>query len=359
MPRTLPPPHDNVALESDGQIHTAQHANWALDRIDQRNLPLDRYEFDPRNCSRTLGAGVDVYVIDTGCDVSHAAFRDATISVETAPTAGYEAGDDNGHGTAVASLIVGERSGAAPRAHVTCIKALNERGTGRFSDVISSLERVVGAHMGEKGGERGVLVVLSLTARAGKGFVAMDRAVSRAARMGVVSFAAAGNEGEDACEFTPGRSEGAIGVGAVDEEDRMVGFSNTGRCVEAVGPGRGVLVVKGGGRGEGYTRRSGTSFATPLVAGVVALLWEEGDGLGGMERARRVLGGMGRIAGGGYRIATLKGGCHGGRKYRWGGMWWRWVLWGVGALVGVAAMVVGSRAWAWRKDRWWRGRETR
>lgn len=294
-------------------------------------------------------------MVDTGCDTTHKAFAKAAISAETAPTAGYALRDDNGHGTAVASLLVGERSGAAPKARVTCIKALNSRGTGRFSDVISSVERVMEKEvMEKKKANGGVFVVLSLTAKASKGFVAMDDAVSRAARMGIVIFAAAGNEGEDACEFTPGRSEGAIGVGAVDERDQVTGFSNTGRCVEVVGPGRGVLVVETGR--DGYGRRSGTSFATPLVAGVVALLWEgvNEDGSGGLERVRKVLKGMARIRGGRYRIATLRGGCHAGRRYGWGGGWWRGILWGTGGVMGMGLAMGGVRLWAWRRDRWWR-----
>lgn len=155
-----------VHVEEDGIIFTAgEKESWALDRMDQPRLPLDRYHYDPRNCSSSLGAGVDVYIIDTGCETEHKAFQGRSVRSEAAPGSGYagDGSDNNGHGTAVASLVVGRDTGAAAGANVTCIKALNGRGKGRFSDVISALN--VAVERRKSGGAgRGTFAVLSLAA---------------------------------------------------------------------------------------------------------------------------------------------------------------------------------------------------
>lgn len=331
---TLP---GDVEVERDASARVADDVSWALDRIDQPALPLDRYHFDPRNCSKHLGGMVDVFVVDTGCQVRHGAFGDARIRTIGAPGTRYKDGEDrNGHGTAVASVVVGTETGVARRANVTCVKAMGDDGRGKFSSVIAALEVAAGrAEM--VAGRRGVFAVLSLTGRAGSRFRTMDVAVGRAMRKGVVTFSAAGNEGKDGCGFTPGRSVDGISVGATDRWDSMAGFSNFGKCVDAVAPGTGVLVAKLRG---GVRRRDGTSFAAPLVAGVVALVWEGGGGgereIGkAREVVRKLGGGRGR-----YPLPSLDGRCHGGRVRRVV-EWERAVGGGVGGVL-VGVIVVGG-----------------
>lgn len=340
-----------IGMEDDGVLHTAgKKISWALDRIDQPALPLDRYHFDPRNCSERLGSDVDVYIIDTGCRVTHTAFESRLIQTEVAPGSGYVNGDDdNGHGTAVASLVVGRDTGTAARANVTCIKALNRSGTGRFSDVIAGLNIAV-ARRKLRRGRRATFAVLSLTAAADASYTTMDNAVSRAARQGVVTFAAAGNEGGDACRYTPGRNGDAVAVGATDESDNIAEFSNVGRCVDAVAPGSSVLTASMMDDNS-FLKETGTSFSTPLVAGLVALKWDgkhSGGDLGETELAKRVISGMRNVSAAGfeYRMPTLNGRCHSDNNYRRR-------KWGLLTVVCVAAGgvlffgVVVAKCWFW------------
>lgn len=340
-----------TGIENDGVVNTAgKRISWALDRIDQPRLPLDRYHFDPRNCSERLGSDVDVFIIDTGCRITHSAFKTRLIRTEPAPGSSYSSGDDNnGHGTAVASLVVGRETGAAARANVTCIKALNGGGTGRFSDVIAGLNVAVARR--KRGRERrGTFAVLSLTAAADASYTAMDKAVSRAARQGVVTFAAAGNEGRDACRFTPGRNDDAVAVGATDQKDNIAEYSNVGRCVDAVAPGSSVLTASLRDD-DSFTRETGTSFSTPLVAGVVALKWggtDRGGGFGETEGARRLIAGMRNVSAAGfdYRMPTLNGLCHSDNSYKtmkWGLLTTACV--GAGAVVFVGIVV--AKWWLW------------
>jgi subtilisin family serine protease len=232
----------------------AADATWGLDRSDQRDLPLDgRYE------PGATGAGVHAYVIDTGMDLDHPEY--AGRVGEGFSTGGGSAEDDDGHGTHVAGTIGGERFGIARQVTLHPVKVLTN-GSGSDSDVIRGVDWVT-----QHAATNGWPAVANMSLGGGAS-PALDRAVCRSIGSGVSYAVASGNDASDACDFSPARIVQAIGVGATDRTDRGASFSNRGRCVDVFAPGRDIVSAR---RGGGSATLSGTSMASPHVAGVAAL----------------------------------------------------------------------------------------
>ena len=122
--------------EEDGRVEAG---SWALDRLDQEHLPLDNRVYDAAGCVGRDGDGVEAFVIDTGCDVTHEVFRGRRIRSIGVSGEEEDGVDDNGHGSAIASLMNGRGVGVAAGMRVTCIKALDRNGVGVFSDVVQGL----------------------------------------------------------------------------------------------------------------------------------------------------------------------------------------------------------------------------
>ncbi len=208
-------------------------------------------------------SNVDAYVIDTGIDTSH---PDLNV-VEFKQFANGPPRDCNGHGSHVAGTI-GARDnmlgvvGVAPGIPLHAVKVLNCAGSGSWSDVISGINYVAGASA------RPAVANMSL---GGPQNAAVDQAVRNAVASGVFFAVAAGNDGADACGHSPaaaGTTSGVDTVAATDSGDAEASWSNFGSCVDIWAPGVGVFSTYKGG---GYATLSGTSMATPHVAGGAAL----------------------------------------------------------------------------------------
>ena len=251
-------------VEEDGIVEAvAEQANppWGLDRIDQRALPLNQtYSYDP------TGQGVRAYVIDTGIRFSHADFGGRAISGFDAIDGGT-ADDCNGHGTHVAGTIGGNTYGVAKGVTLVGVRVLNCQGSGTNAQVISGIDWVSSDH---DAGERAV-ANMSLGGGASS---ALDTAVINSINDGVTYAIAAGNSNANACNYSPARVAAAITVGATGSNDARASFSNYGTCVDIFAPGVGILSAW-------YTSNtatntiSGTSMATPHVAGVAALYLQD------------------------------------------------------------------------------------
>jgi subtilisin family serine protease len=235
----------------------AAEVTWGLDRSDQRDLPLDgRYE------PGATGMGVHVYVVDTGMDLDHVEFR-GRIGEGFGATGG-DFRDDNGHGTHVAGTIGGTDFGIAKAVVLHPVKVLTN-GSGTDSDVIRGVDFVT-AHAQQNGWP--AVANMSL---GGGASPALDRAVCNSIAAGVSYAIAAGNESAEACGGSPARVLQALGTGASTRADARATFSNFGRCVDLFAPGQEILSAR---RGGGSTTLSGTSMASPHVAGVAALCLE-------------------------------------------------------------------------------------
>ncbi|WP_257901963.1 S8 family serine peptidase [Saccharothrix obliqua] len=227
---------------------------WGLDRVDQRDLPLNQ-----RFTEADSGSGVHVYVLDSGIRTTHADFGGrATFDYNGLDNVNS---DCNGHGTHVAGTVGGTTHGVAKQVRLHAVKVLDCEGTGTLSSVIAGVDWVTANHV------RPAVANMSLS---GGGDALVDAAVQRSIDAGVTYAVAAGNHRSNACELSPARIPDALTVAASDAADRRAVFSNRGPCVDLFAPGTSVKSTwNTGDYATAYL--DGTSMASPHVAGAAAL----------------------------------------------------------------------------------------
>lgn len=226
--------------------------SWGLDRIDQRNLPLnDEYTFN------ATAANVHAYIIDTGIDAGHSEFEGRASQVVN--TVGGPNRDCNGHGTHVAGTVGAESYGVAKDVNLYGVKVLNCAGSGSWSSVIAGMDWVAANHT------KPAVANLSL----GGGFNAsVNNALNSLANSGVFVAVAAGNSGADACMFSPASASNATTVMASSSSDERASFSNFGSCTHLYAPGVAITSTTPRNRTATF---NGTSMAAPHVTGVAAM----------------------------------------------------------------------------------------
>lgn len=232
-------------------------ASWGLDRIDQRQLPLDgQYTAD------VAGAGQIVYIVDSGIDYGHQAFGGRAV-----PGYDLEGGDGSdcyGHGTHVAGTVGGADYGVASGVTLVSVRVFPAcTGNTESSEVIAALDWIA---------QQGIIGTVNMSL-GGPAEPALDAAVAALAALGYTVVVSAGNEAQDVCNVSPAREPSAVTVGATDRQDFRATFSNFGDCLDLFAPGVAIeSTLIGGGSGP----MSGTSMAAPHVAGYAAMLGERG-----------------------------------------------------------------------------------
>ena len=244
-------------VEEDGVVTadvTQTNPPWGLDRIDQRNRPLSAtytYNF--------TGAGVRAYVIDTGIRTSHTQFGRRASNVFDA--FGGSGADCNGHGTHVSGTIGGSTYGVAKSSMPRGVRVLDCNGSGSNSGVIAGVDWVRLNHIAP--------AVANMSLGGGISS-ALDTAVNNLHNANVTIAVAAGNSNANACNSSPARAANAITVGSTTTTDARSSFSNFGTCLDLFAPGSGILSSWFSSNTATATL-SGTSMASPHVAGVAAL----------------------------------------------------------------------------------------
>lgn len=244
-------------IEPDGIAKPAAVSSWGLDRIDQRNLPLNGTYNIGNN-----GNGVNVYVVDSGLNASHIEFTGRVGTVTS--VSGLDGSDCIGHGTHVAGTIGGNTVGVAPGVTINSVQINYEcvNGYASFSDQLAAMDWIVANALPNS------VVNLSYTIGSESVRLAIDEVI----RDGHVFVNASGNDGVDACslptvqQFPPA----TLSIGNTQSNDSKRSSSNYGSCVDIFAPGTSIFSAYKGSSGT-YATATGTSMASPHVAGVAAI----------------------------------------------------------------------------------------
>ena len=266
-----------------------RHWNWGIDRIDGKED--DEYDF-----GKATGKGTVLYTIDTGVFIDHEEFEKEKGRIIGGWSVGCPTGQEEdcgtrwlhqghlthqiletssfrsmngevceGHGTHTASTAAGKLYGVAKEAEIVVVQGLDCNGTASDSMFIAALDWAV-AHAKTHG--KPSVMSMSLGGKVNR---ALNMAAKRAIEAGYTVVAASGNNGDDSCKMSPGAQPGTISVAASDDEDTLAGYSNHGKCTTVVAPGSQIVAAWTTGPTDA-TSMSGTSMATPHVAGAVLQL---------------------------------------------------------------------------------------
>lgn len=221
---------------------------------------------------------VDVYVLDSGVDVTHEEFSEMSVTWKNfLDTSNI---DCTGHGTHVASLITGKTHGVIKNANLISVKAIGCNGKGPIKSIVNAISWITEQHVNKRNATS--IINMSFGMRQNN---ELDAVVNKAIDSGIHVVAAAGNDHINACQVSPARVPRVITVGAADQNLNSASFSNHGGCIDVYAPGVNIvgaasstigtpkLVIRRSGevrqRNTKTITLNGTSMATPIVSGIL------------------------------------------------------------------------------------------
>jgi len=265
------------AIQEDRTVNIQQDTlDWGVDDVDAEQVWGSGEDAKDVVVGNYAGQGVKVCIIDTGIDYTHPDLDGVYQGGYDFVSNDADPKDDNGHGTHCAGIVAAEDNGVgvigtAPKADIYAVKALDSQGSGTISNIVAGIDWAVSNNMD----------IISMSLGASSGDASLENAINDAYNAGIVVVAASGNDGQRAISY-PARYSNAIAVGAIDSNHQLASFSNYGPEQEVVAPGVNIystmptysvtLTSWWYGYSENYDTMSGTSMATPMVAGVIALM---------------------------------------------------------------------------------------
>ncbi|MCF2144713.1 MAG: S8 family serine peptidase [Candidatus Heimdallarchaeota archaeon] len=266
------------SIQIDRQITISQDTlDWGVDDVDAEEVWGGAENAVDVVAGNVAGQGVKVAIIDTGIDYTHPDLDGVYAGGYDFVANDNDPKDENGHGTHCAGIVAAEDNGegvigVAPKTSIYAIRALDAYGSGSVSNIVAGIDWCINNNMD----------IISMSLGSSSPDSTLEDAVSRAYNAGIVVVAASGNDGKNAISY-PAKYADAIAVGAIDSNHNLASFSNYGPEQEVVAPGVDIYSTMPtytvtlnswwyGGLSKNYDQMSGTSMATPMVAGVCALI---------------------------------------------------------------------------------------
>jgi subtilisin family serine protease len=278
--------------ESDGSFSVLKLSDdpvpWHLDRISKRELPLDgSYAYSKTgSCHKNSDVEIHTYVVDTGVQ-SHIEFGDNQPMFLENFSGDNVHEDCNSHGTFCSSQIGGLKAGVCKDAKLFAVKVLTCEGSGSTSGVISGMDYVFKRHLQKEKENPKVRSIMSMSLGGGKS-LAMNRAVENMVKMSDTFYivVASGNENQDAKNTSPASARGIFTANAMNRNDQRAYFSNYGKFTDIYSPG---VENYGAILNNKYAVESGTSFSTPILAGIMNHVLDENPHLNMRQLKEKIL----------------------------------------------------------------------
>lgn len=245
-------PYIREDISSEG-ITKSKFYGWELLKFDVPNLwPM------------SMGEGIKIAVIDTGCDLDHQDIKDNLLEGKNFIERNKDPIDHNGHGTHVAGTIAAQNNdygmvGVAPMAKIMPVKALSDDGSGSIDTIIKAIVWASDQNVD--------FITMSLGCP--ETIPQLEKAIKYATYKNIVIFCAAGNDGPDVDVMYPARYDDVISIGAIDQKLQRTDFTCSGESLDFLAPGQDIISCVPGNR---YAAMSGTSMSNPFAVGCAALV---------------------------------------------------------------------------------------